>query len=87
MARRSRCARRSATGCRSVRSRYVIDRGKVIEARPCSVEEVEAERRRDRAAKERIYGQTPTAGPAIHPVRLSRLQAFGAVSARITGKS
>ena len=45
----------------------MIDRGKVIEARPCSDEQVEAERRRDHAAKERIYGQTPTAGPAIQP--------------------
>jgi hypothetical protein len=47
------------------RSHYVIDRGKVIEAGPWSDEQVEAERRRDRAAKERFYGQTPTAGPAI----------------------
>jgi hypothetical protein len=41
-------------------SHYVIDRGKVIEAGPWSDEQVEAERRRDRAAKARFYGQSPT---------------------------
>lgn len=38
------------------RSHYVIDRGKVIEAGPWSDEQVEAERRRDRAAKAHFYG-------------------------------
>ena len=41
------------------RSHYVIDRGKVIEAGPWRDEQVEAERRRDRAAKARFYGQSP----------------------------
>lgn len=39
------------------RSHYVIDRGKVLEAGPWSDEQVETERRRDRAAKARFYGQ------------------------------
>ncbi len=46
------------------RSHYVIDRGKVIEAGPWTDEEVEAERRRDRTAKARHYGQIPVAHPA-----------------------
>lgn len=41
------------------RSHYVIDHSKVIEAGPWSEEQVEAERRRDRAAKARFYGETP----------------------------
>jgi hypothetical protein len=41
------------------RSHYVIDRGKVIEAGPWSEEQVDAERRRDRAAKAHFYGQVP----------------------------
>lgn len=44
------------------RSHYVIDRGKVIEASPWSDEQVEAERRRDRATKARFYGPPPGAG-------------------------
>ncbi len=39
------------------RSHYVIDRGKVIEAGSWSDEQVEAERRRDRAAKAQFYGK------------------------------
>ena len=45
------------------RSHYVIDRGKVIEAGPWTDEQVEAERRRDRAAKARYYGQAPAGQP------------------------
>jgi hypothetical protein len=41
------------------RSHYVIDRGKVIEAGPWSDEQVETERRRDRTAKARFYGESP----------------------------
>ena len=41
------------------RSHYVIDRGNVNEAGPWSEEQVAAERRRDRAAKARFYGQSP----------------------------
>ncbi|WP_018240835.1 DUF6527 family protein [Ensifer sp. BR816] len=48
------------------RSHYVIDRNKVIEAGPWSDEQVEAERRRDRAAKERFYGQSAKAEPPAH---------------------
>lgn len=39
------------------RSHYVIDCGKVLEAGPWSDEQVETERRRDRAAKARFYRQ------------------------------
>lgn len=42
------------------RSHYVIDCGKVIEAGPWTEEQVEAERRRDRTAKARFFGQAPT---------------------------
>jgi len=49
------------------RSHYVIDHGKVIEAAPWSDEQVEAERRRDRAAKARFYGQEPKAEAPIYP--------------------
>jgi hypothetical protein len=38
------------------RSHYVIKRGRVIEAGPWTDGQVEAERRRDRAAKARYYG-------------------------------
>lgn len=41
------------------RSHYVIDRGKVIEAGPWSDEQIEAERRRDRASKALFYGHAP----------------------------
>ncbi|KRB29917.1 DUF6527 family protein [Mesorhizobium sp. Root172] len=50
------------------RSHYVIDRGKVVEAGPWSDEQVDAERRRDRAAKARFYGQPPMAEPPAQPV-------------------
>ena len=40
------------------RSHYVIDRGQVIEADPWTDEQVEVERRRDKAAKARYYGAT-----------------------------
>jgi len=45
------------------RSHYVIDRGRVIEAGPWTDEQVAAERRRDRAAKARQYGQAPATEP------------------------
>ncbi|WP_271600606.1 DUF6527 family protein [Bradyrhizobium sp. CCBAU 45384] len=51
------------------RSHYVIDHGKVIEAGPWSDEQVEAERRRDRAAKGRFHGQPPSVGRPFSPVR------------------
>ena len=41
------------------RSHYVIERGRVLEAGPWSVEQVAAERRRDKAAKERYFGDGP----------------------------
>ena len=40
------------------RSHYIIDHGRVIEALPWSDEAVDAERRRDRNAKELHYGQS-----------------------------
>lgn len=46
------------------RSHYVIDRNKVVESGQWSDAQVEAERRRDRAAKARFYGQPPAAEPA-----------------------
>lgn len=52
------------------RSHYVIDRGKVIEAGPWSEEQVEAERRRDRAAKARFYGQPANVAPAVQPAQM-----------------
>lgn len=55
-------------------SHYVIDRGKVIEAAPWSAEQIEAERRRDHAAKARFYGQPPNPEPAGHldPARTAK---------------
>lgn len=41
------------------RSHYVIDHGRVLEAKPWTNEQIEAERRRDRAAKQRFYGHPP----------------------------
>lgn len=49
------------------RSHYMIDRGEVIEGRPWSEEQVEAERRRDRAAKARFYGNSPKVEPPVQP--------------------
>lgn len=39
------------------RSHYVIESGRVTEAGPWTNEEVQAERKRDKAAKARFYGQ------------------------------
>lgn len=52
------------------RSHYVIDRGKVVEAGPWTDEQVEAERRRDRAAKARYYGHQATGQPSAAPAPL-----------------
>jgi hypothetical protein len=49
------------------RSHYVIDRGKVIEAGPWNEQQIEAERRRDRAAKARFYGQSPKIETPVQP--------------------
>lgn len=52
------------------RSHYVIDRGRVVEAKPWTKEQIEAERRRDRAAKQRFYGGPPQEDvQATHPPR------------------
>jgi hypothetical protein len=51
------------------RSHYVIDRGKVIEAGTWSDEQVEAERRRDRKAKARFYGQSSKIEPPVLPAQ------------------
>jgi hypothetical protein len=70
------------------RSHYVIDRGKVIEAGPGSDEQVEAERRRDRATKERFYGQSPSARSPIQELAPAPNRSFWRrVRAWITGKS
>jgi len=50
------------------RSHYVIDRGKVIEAGSWSDGQVEAERRRDRAAKAQFYGKTPKVEAPVQAV-------------------
>ncbi len=52
------------------RSHYVVRHGKVIEAGPWTDEEVDAERGRDRAAKERYFGT-----PRPDPSRVSTLAA------------
>ena len=62
------------------RSHYVIDRGKVIEAGPWSDEQVEAERRRDRAAKARFYGQSQRSNLLFRPLCPTQHLAFGAAS-------
>lgn len=56
------------------RSHYVIKRGRVIEARPWSNEQIEAERRRDRHAKARHYGTTQAQLPAAPeiPIQAAR---------------
>jgi Family of unknown function (DUF6527) len=58
------------------RSHYVIDRGNVIEAGPWSDEQVEAERRRDSAAKARFYGQSPKVERPIQPALPKATPAF-----------
>lgn len=54
------------------RSHYVIDRGQVLESGTWSDAQVSAERRRDKAAKERYYGRpqpapAPEQGPIAAP--------------------
>jgi hypothetical protein len=49
------------------RSHYVIDHGQVIEAAPWGDEQVEAERRRDCAAKTQFYGPPPKLEPTVRP--------------------
>lgn len=58
------------------RSHYVIDCGKVIEAGPWNDEQVEAERRRDRASKARFYGHPPKVEPSIQPAPTKMTQGF-----------
>jgi hypothetical protein len=70
------------------RSHYVIDCGKVIEAGPWSDEQVEAERRRDRTAKARFYGESPKVEPSVQPVPPKEEPGFWRrVWARISGRS
>jgi hypothetical protein len=47
------------------RSHYAIDRGKVMEAKPWSDEQVEAERHRERTAKARHYGDRARGEPVV----------------------
>jgi hypothetical protein len=49
------------------RSHYVIDHGEVIMAGPWSDRQVEAERRRDQAAKAHFYHQLPPVGSSEPP--------------------
>lgn len=58
------------------RSHYVIERGRVIEAAPWSDEQVVAERRRDRAAKERFYGHSPIGDVPAPPPTSTPTQSF-----------
>ena len=70
------------------RSHYVIDRGKVVEAGPWSDEQVEAERRRDRTAKARFYGESPKVEPLRQPTTpREELGFWRRVWARISGGS
>lgn len=53
------------------RSHYVIERGRVFESGPWCDAQVAAERRRDKAAKERYYGRpqpAPTPAPEQGPI-------------------
>lgn len=58
------------------RSHYVIERGRVIEAAPWSDEQVAAERRRDRGAKERFYGHSPIGNVAAPTLTSKPTQSF-----------
>jgi len=58
----------------------VIDRGKVIEAGPWSDEQVEAEHRRDRAAKVRFYGSRQRSNLLFSPLHPKQHRASGAAS-------
>lgn len=70
------------------RSHYVIDRSKVVEAGPWSHEQVEAERRRDRTAKARFYGESPKVEPSEQPATPREEPGFWRrVWARISGGS
>ena len=53
-----------------------VELSKVIEAGPWSDEQVEAERRRDRAAKARFYGQTPAIELAVQPAPVKAAPGF-----------
>lgn len=58
------------------RSHYFIDRGRVIKAGTWTVEQVEAERHRDHAAKANFYGQVvddlPPAAPPVAPAQIPK---------------
>ncbi len=58
------------------RSHYVIDRGKVVEASPWSDEQIEAERRRDKANKSRFYGETAKSNPSAFQAPNKENQGF-----------
>jgi hypothetical protein len=69
------------------RSHYIIDRGRVIEASPWSDAQVAAERRRDRAAKERHYETScPTPLPGPVPVATAREAGREGWWARLRGR-
>jgi hypothetical protein len=68
------------------RSHYVVAHGEVIEADPWNDEQVEAERRRDSAAKARFYGQSSKVEgqPALPEARPSL---WRRIWGRVSGKS
>ncbi|MBK1718123.1 DUF6527 family protein [Thiocystis violacea] len=69
------------------RSHYVIDCGKVLEAGPWSDEQVETERRRDRAAKARFYGRPPKVELHVQPALPKATRGFWRrIWSRISGK-
>jgi hypothetical protein len=70
------------------RSHYVIDRGNVIESGRWSDEQIEAERRRDRAAKARFYGHVPTVQPSVQPASINAAPGFWRrIWGRVSGRS
>jgi hypothetical protein len=66
------------------RSHYVINRSEVIEAPPWSGHRIEAEWRRDRAAKERFYGADDQAGDMRTNTTLARREERG-IWSRVKG--
>jgi hypothetical protein len=70
------------------RSHYVVDRGEIIEADPWNDEQVEAERRRDSAAKARFYGQSSKVEGAVQPaLPEARPSLWRRIWGRVSGKS
>ena len=63
------------------RSHYVIKRGKVIEAGPWSDEKIQAERHRDKRAKQQYYGEIKaTTAPQSTQERKPKLKPEGLIA-------